>query len=170
MDVVESQVILITFENTSPSYKIHCLAKVSIRGFIRSFLIFFWRRLNYMLLVLFFWPYYLDVMNRLTEYCWVLQHIAQRCYRIFSPGQYAVIDPALSIGLDCTVSRGPFQLQLFWFCEILWFLDCNYIKCILPPWIKWKLWGIQEWKEEKLMWRAFSLLSWSTWLFFGDVS
>lgn len=28
MDVVESQVILITFENTSPSYKIHCLAKL----------------------------------------------------------------------------------------------------------------------------------------------
>lgn len=114
----------------------------------------------------FFWPYYLDVMNRLTEYCWVLQHIAQRCYRIFSPGQYAVIDPALSTNLNCRVSRGPFQLHLFWFCEILWFLDCNYIKWILSPWIKWKLWSIQEWKEEKSMWRAFSLLSWSTWLFF----
>lgn len=41
LDVVESQVILITFENTSPSYDIHYLAKVSICGFIRSFLIFF---------------------------------------------------------------------------------------------------------------------------------
>lgn len=46
MDDAESQLLLVAFENTSPSYEIYCLATVNIHGFIqkwltRPFLFFF---------------------------------------------------------------------------------------------------------------------------------
>lgn len=57
VDVVESQLLLVACENTNPSYERYCHATVNICGFMQKwqafpYFIFFWRRLNYMFLML----------------------------------------------------------------------------------------------------------------------